>query len=140
MEFQNFNSLAKTKSKNFYEFRGKRRSLKCLAAEFNINYRTLDSRIKKGWSIEKAIEIPSKKAKQYVYKGKLCTIAEISAMTKMNKGIIRSRLNRGWSVEKTVETQNLKYKGCNSAGSVNRKPYIPELITFATCAGRCNAK
>lgn len=56
--------LAHKSPKLFIEYQGKRISIKEASQEYDISYATLYSRIKRGWSIKKAIETPLQKIKE----------------------------------------------------------------------------
>jgi hypothetical protein len=44
---------------NYIEFNGEIKTLKMWSEKYNINYKCLAKRLKRGWDIEKALTIPS---------------------------------------------------------------------------------
>ena len=62
---------------NYYYYKGKYYTLTDLAMMSGVNYCTLQSRFRTGWSVEKAINTPSKGHKYYKYDGKLYTVTDL---------------------------------------------------------------
>lgn len=96
-------------------------SLRNLAMSKNVPYHVVQMRVKKGMSVEDAIDIPigelmgndiQFQGKKYSSFSKLCKEYNISTT------IALSRMNMGWSLEKTLLTPVRKTKN----------NYIPELL------------
>ena len=82
-------------------------NLKEIAEHFNINYRTLCSRINKGMSIEDAVNIPIKddEIKIYTVNGFTSNLKQISKNFNINYDTLRNRINKqGMSIEEAVNT------------------------------------
>lgn len=95
-----------TRQPVLYEHEGMTLSVKELSKLCDVPEVTLATRLRLGWTVERATaEIVRKKtAKRYLYNGKKYSIAELSKISGFTYNLIMKRLNDGWSVEKAVET------------------------------------
>lgn len=104
------------KPKSIIFFRGRRTSLRKIAQEEGINYRTFLKRLrsqrmrrtgkdKKGDDIEKALIKPVRPARKYKFNGTELTLRDLSIKTNFPRQLIESRVKQGWSVEKAVNTK-----------------------------------
>lgn len=95
------------------KFRGRTMNKNQWCKELGISGGALDRRLKKGWSMEKALSTPVKPrgwniAKnrpsgiKITYNGATKSISEWSNFTGINIHTIRGRLRRGWSIDKTL--------------------------------------
>lgn len=97
-----------------FTFNGKTLYLSEWADEFKIKYGTLDGRLRKGWSIEKALTFPVKtrgKRKSLIitYNGKIQTIKEWANELNLNYDMLKARLiDYGWTIEKSFNTKSRK--------------------------------
>lgn len=84
-----------------FEYNGKKyRNLSCFCKEHDLNYGTIQARIKRGWSIEDAINKPIYSGKQFTYNGK--EYSSINSFCKehgLSCNLIRNRLRKGCSLE-----------------------------------------
>ena len=131
----------KQKPIHFYTYRGKQRSLTSLSKERGVPLNTLRSRLCKGMSIEKAVEMPVSKTPKYTYKNKEYTLLQLSKQAGVSKTTVSNRLKRGWSVEQAVEAKTKSTQSEYPTVYNLNKPLKNKAPTlFATCSGRCNAK
>lgn len=73
-------------------------SLRALAKEYNVNPQTLYARLKNGWELNKALEIPVKEQNN-VYQGKMCTsIKQLAEKLGIKYQTLYRRIYRGWSL------------------------------------------
>ena len=63
---------------NYYYYKGKYYTLTDLAMMSGVNYCTLQSRFRTGWSVARAVETPSKGHKFYKYDGKYYTVTDLA--------------------------------------------------------------
>ena len=95
-------------SKNvFFIYNSERLCLKDIAEKTNIDYKVLHYRIKRGYSIDEAINFKqfSKKTDRFLYKGKEMTLDELSSISSLPKNVLRKRVKElGWTIKKSVET------------------------------------
>ena len=81
-----------------------------LAKETHIDFRTLQSRIQTGWSVEEAVEIPTKRKertlyrKLYHYKGNVYSIKDLCKIANIDisQNTLNERLKAGWSIEEAL--------------------------------------
>lgn len=81
------------------EWQGRKMSLAEAAEMANLPYKQVHFRIKKGWSLEKALTTPLKHGKSDLHK--LCDEKGVNYHT------VYSRMSRGWSVERAINTPML---------------------------------
>lgn len=97
-------------STTLYNINGINKTLREWCDEYNLNYYTIWSRLKRGYSIERALFTPKKVSKPAKYKdnlilefnGECKTLKEWVGITKLPKNIIVERLKNGWSIEKAL--------------------------------------
>ena len=88
---------------NYYRYKGEWHTLTELALQYNVNIKTLQSRMRCGWSVARAIETPSKPHRFYKYKGKLYSVVELARLHgDLSPHAIQARLDSGMSVEDAV--------------------------------------
>ena len=83
---------------------------------YNVKYTTVNSRLRRGWSLEEAFEIkehinPFKKYNEIILNGEKMTISEACKKYNVYKQSVYSKLSIGWSFE---EIFGLKYRNNNS--------------------------
>lgn len=92
------------------KYKGEYRFLNDLLKKESVSKYAYYWRVNNGWSIERAIETPTKKRSMpkkfkrhiFLYKGEEVTIEEISDMVGIKESTIRSRFYRGVSVEDVI--------------------------------------
>lgn len=74
--------------------------------DLDINKMTIYDRMRKGMTIDEAIETPIKKLASYEYKGFIGSIPEIIAHFNLgiNKMTIYDRIRKGMTIEQAIET------------------------------------
>ena len=88
---------------NYYRYKGEWHTLSELALQYNVNIKTLQSRMRCGWSVARAIETPSKPHRFYKYKDKLYSVVELARLHgDLSPHAIQARLDSGMSVEDAV--------------------------------------
>lgn len=112
-----------TRRNKTYRYKGKDYILTDLADIAGIDRRTIAARLKSGWSVSDAVEIPkdlyhhgglrserwveannNKHQRNFRYKEVDYSVCELSLLCGLSVGVIRYRLRNGWSVERAVET------------------------------------
>jgi len=71
---------------------------------------TMEDRIAKGWSVEKAFETPVNKEVFLTYKGDTKNLTEWAKIVNVSVGCLGGRIKKGWSSERTIETKSVKRK------------------------------
>lgn len=100
---QNYNR----RSNHLLKYNGQTRTIAEWAALVSMKPGTLVLRLRRGWSVEKALETPINGTKKIIlleYKGERRTIQEWAARAGMKEVTLRARLNRGWAIERALET------------------------------------
>jgi len=73
------------------------------ADELGLNYCVLNGRLRKGWSIERALEsklyAEDKSSIMITYNGETKNISQWIKKLNVNAGLLRTRIKRGWSIE-----------------------------------------
>ena len=116
---------------NYYYYKGNWYKLSDLALMCNVNYCTLQSRIRCGWSVARAIETPSKGHKLYSYDGMLYTVTELAKIHgDISPNTMQMRLDSGMSVEQAVMTPKQKGIPLSKAGEVKEIKPVPEKKGF----------
>ena len=102
-------------SKNFMSYNRKQyKKYSDLAREYNITPQRLIKRLKKGWSLDEAINIPVIRKerrlhkKLYKYNNKIMSVKQLSEFSGLSQSTISKRLDRGWSIEEAIEIPNLR--------------------------------
>jgi hypothetical protein len=91
-------------AKKQYEWQGKLYTISELAEATGIMEKTLRSRLKHGWSVEKSIAQKQRRGPLYAYHGEMLTIEELVQRSPgLRKHCIAGRLHRGWNVEDAVD-------------------------------------
>jgi len=131
-------------AKYFYLYKGEKRSIKSLSKEFGIPRRTIEYRLSKKWSVEKAVETPLRQTKKYLYKDKMYTATELAHIANVDRNTVLYRMNeRGMTVEEAVDTPSAHHgDGFPTVASMHkkRKSNPDAYRMYATVYGRCNAK
>lgn len=88
-----------------------------------IGRQTMIQRIKKNWSIDKAISTPTKRrTDSYAFQGKsyspaeLVNVAKEQFNTQLSAYQITTRINRGWTIERALSTPVRKMTKWNGSG------------------------
>lgn len=101
---------ARNKSDNLViTFNGKTQTAAEWIEELNINPVTFYSRIRKGWTHERAITEPTNKSLLIEFNGEEKTIKEWALDLELSIYVIYERLKKGWTYEKTLGTP-VRYK------------------------------
>ena len=97
-------------TKNIVSYKGKQyKKFSDMARDYGLNIKNFDKRIKRGWTLEETLEIPTERKQKilnvqlYKYNGKLYSIKELSKMSGISEKTIWKRLKRNWSIEEAVE-------------------------------------
>lgn len=90
----------------YLTYNGKTQSLTQWARELEIAKTSLQNRLLRGWSLEKALSTPATAPNQTIlsWNGKTQTLNEWAAELEVNSNALLKRLHRGWSVEKVLST------------------------------------
>ena len=89
----------------FIEYNGKTLTIAELAEKTDIKYETLRRRIRRGWSIEQALNEPTRKThipKLITYKGKTKRLYEWAEELNIPYKTLHARIARGWNVDKAL--------------------------------------
>ena len=102
---------ARNKSTNLViTFQGKTQTAAKWIEELNINPYTFYSRIRKGWTVERAItESSDDRTLLIEFNGEKKTIKDWALALNLNIYVIYARLKKGWSYERTLSTP-VRYK------------------------------
>ena len=91
-------------------YKGKKyKSFSSLARHFGIEPKLFFKRLRNGWDIDEALQIPLERdyrilnVKLFNYNGKLLSVRQLAELSGISKRNIYKRINRGWSVEEAVE-------------------------------------
>lgn len=96
-----------------YEYNGQILTLKewaetDIARSNDLSYVTLQNRIKRGWTIQKALTKPkheTMKKRKYVYNNQLYSLTELAKLSGVKMQTLQGRIDRyGWDIIKAVET------------------------------------
>lgn len=85
-----------------------------LAKRHNISVKLLHKRLRNGWTLQEAVEIPIERKEKilnvalYNYNGKLVSVKDIAKMLNTSTKTIYKRFKRGWSVEEVIEIPIMK--------------------------------
>jgi len=89
---------------NMINYKGVRLSMQAMATFTGINYGTLKSRIRRGWSVEKTIDTPIDSQASDVmhieFEGRSLTLKQWSELKGIPAEAIRKRINRGMTYER----------------------------------------
>jgi hypothetical protein len=69
--------------------------------------RRIDDRLRKGWTVKRAVETPSSKSRSpnlITFDGITMSVADWDRKLGFNRGRVFDRLNKGWSVKRAVTT------------------------------------
>lgn len=104
-------------TKNIVSYKGKQyKTFSEMARDYGIEPKRLEKRTSEGWTLEEALEIPTKRSikklnvKLYMYNNNLYTVKQLSKMSGIPERTIYKRLSRGWSIEETMEIPLAKNK------------------------------
>lgn len=119
---------------NYYYYKGKYYTLTDLAMMSGVNYCTLQSRFRTGWSVARAVETPSKGHKFYKYDGKYYTVTDLARIHgDISPSTMQMRLDSGMSVEQAVMTPKQKGIPLSKVGEVKevkpapvQKGFVPQ--------------
>ena len=106
-----------------YEFNGKKLLAKEWAEETGIPLTTINSRLARGWSIDKILTTNKLRETgmnntQYEINGEFHNIYEWSKIYNIDPNVVRSRISGGWNIEKALtepvinNRNNISYNGC----------------------------
>jgi len=88
-----------------HQYKGLTGSLKAICKEVNADYNLVFNRMKRGASIEQAIETPLQTTQQYTYKGFTGTLGEICSKFDKDYFLVSKRMRDcNWGIEKAIET------------------------------------
>lgn len=88
-----------------YEYNGKTQCLARWSAECKIRYKTLQIRMQKGWTLEKAISTPITTAKIYKVDKDEGTLPKLSKKYGVQIGTVKARIRRGWSLKDALRKE-----------------------------------
>lgn len=85
-------------------FNGKTQTCTEWAHELGMNPYTLNGRLSKGWSAERALTTPvrAQGALKIEYQGRTWTLQELAATTDIHPEALRYRIEAGWPIEKAL--------------------------------------
>ena len=98
------------RSNHYIEYNGKSQTITQWAEEYGITEQVLSGRLRKGWSIEKALTHPVKKPRKIEYNGKMWTISELAKEYNLERYTIENKLKRGMSIDEILNTPEKKRK------------------------------
>ena len=84
-------------------YKGEEKTIPEWSEIVGIKAKTLEERIRAGWTAERALTVPVKKSKMYKYKGIEGTAKEIAEELGLSYIMLYERLRKGSSVEEAVE-------------------------------------
>lgn len=103
--------LRNRRTNNRLTFRGRTQTVTDWAAELGIAAPTLDARLARGWSVEKALTTPGETSsrkksahRMLTYNGETHSLAEWNRRLGCSPTTILCRLKKGWSVERALST------------------------------------
>ncbi len=88
---------------------GKTQCLQDWCIQFSICRKTVEKRLKNGWSERDAIfttpgTTKRKNTERHVYNGQLLSISELAEISSVHKTTLRNRIKDGWDIVAAVET------------------------------------
>lgn len=88
----------------FVEYRGERISLADLCSGKGVSRPHVLSRLRLGWSLEKALSAPVKRrgTTQVAYEGRTYTVRQLARVAGLTENTLRGRLRRGHSLEEAL--------------------------------------
>ena len=95
------------RTSNLVTYQGRTQTLTAWCGDLNLPISTIESRIKRGWTPEKAFTKPiGKNAKgiQVTYKGKTQNLSQWATELDVNVRKLIWRINKGWPVERAFTT------------------------------------
>lgn len=92
------------RSNRFIEYNGKSQTIEQWAKELNVDYKKFHSRLKRGWSIEKAISPKNNTIKEVTYQGKTQSISSWARELNITSATLSCRLRKGWDIKRAFET------------------------------------
>ena len=95
----------------FYTVDGIKGTVGYHVKRLGLNLATINSRIYKGWSIDKALytKIKSSTPPRHELNGELYTLKELSELSGVSTKLLRKRINeRGWTVERAIINESFK--------------------------------
>lgn len=124
-------------------YKGKTQSVTAWAKEYGITSGGLNSRLKRGWDIEKALTAPSlSHAQKWEYKGKLYTAKELSILHGgVSESTMLSRLQT-MTPEEAMSTPNrrphrkVRITEEQQKQMFKPKPHVPDTTQCRTCQYR----
>lgn len=94
-----------TSRERVYAWQGEEMCISELARAAGLHRAALDSRLRKGWTLERAMTEPSQgRTRLRRWRGKDMTLAELSAESGLSKKTLGSRLSHGWSLKRAMTT------------------------------------
>ena len=104
------------RSNRMIEFHGERKTLTEWAALMGLSFTCVDDRLRRGWSVEKALTTHSnfKPSRLLVVNGVAKTITEWAREYGINDTTIHARLKAGWSAEDAVTKPVQRWGGDHS--------------------------
>lgn len=97
-------------TRNIVSYKGKQyATFSDMARDYGIAPKRLEKRTSRGWTLEEALEIPTKRKQHklnvqlYEYQGKLYSVNELSKISGITAKTIWKRLKRNWNIEESVE-------------------------------------
>lgn len=89
-------------TRNIVSYKGKQyKTFSEMAKDYGLDMKNFDKRVKRGWTLEEALEIPTKRKQQilnvqmYEYNGKLYSVKELSQLSGLSTKTIYKRFKRG---------------------------------------------
>jgi predicted DNA-binding protein YlxM (UPF0122 family) len=89
---------------NLYEYRGKKYTLGELSKETGVKKSMLATRLKRGMSVEDAVNTPEKVVAKYFYNGQEMSIRQIAIETKSDPKRLKTALKDGLSMEDAIDS------------------------------------
>ena len=117
----------------YVEYDGRQWTVAELARHLGMKYITLRMRLRKGWSVERAVA-PVRRWRTYVYRGRQMSVQAIADEVGVQYTLLSARLASGMSIDEAVEA--CVNGGRPRTNSVSMVEYRGELISISDLAKR----
>lgn len=88
------------RNNHFITYNGETKTLKQWSEQVGIDWDILYSRLKKGWSVEKALTTKARQRKYVTYNGEAKLLTDIAKESGIKYATLLYRLNHGWELDK----------------------------------------
>jgi len=99
-----FTQANNTRRNNIVTYKGITDTLSNLSKAFGFDYVVVQSRLYKGWDVDRAIETPKTTYRTYSYNGETMPLIGLCKKYNQPYARVQKRLEKGWDIEKALLT------------------------------------